>query len=83
MKPLPLIALSAALVTACGGGGGGEIASGPPTVSGTDVPLSATQDSHAATQFVASVAAKSDSSDPIVVGDATLATSETDEPEPL
>jgi hypothetical protein len=87
MKNFPLIAVSAALVTACGGGGGGNSMPAPPppaNVSGSDVPVSATQDPNAAFQFVSSLSAKSsDGTDPITVGDATLATSETDEPAPL
>jgi hypothetical protein len=85
MKALPLIGVCAVLVTACGGGGGGMPAPPPvTTVSGSDIPVSATQDPKAAYDFVASVAASSsDSSEPLVAGDATLATSETDEPQPL
>lgn len=85
MKNLPMIAIASLFVAACGGGGGGG--SGMPPVAnapGSEVPLSATQDSGAAYSFVASVAAaKSESSDPLVVGEVTLATSETDEPQPL
>lgn len=85
MKTLPLIAASVALVTACGGGSGGPAVPPAPTnVSGTDVPLSATQDPNAAFQFVSTVAARnSDTADPLVVGDATLATTDTDEAQPL
>jgi hypothetical protein len=84
MKTLSSIAISAALLTACGGGSDGTVpAPAPAPVSGSDVPASATQDPNAAYQFVASLAAtSSESADPITVGDATLATSETDEPAP-
>ena len=85
MKTLPLIVASAALVTACGGGGGGPAFPQAPTnVSGTEVPLSATQNADAAFQFVSTVAArKSETADPLLVGDATLATTDTEEPQPL
>jgi hypothetical protein len=87
MKTLSTIAISAALLAACGGGDGGGAAPpapGPTNVSGTDVPVSATQSADAAYDFVSqTAAAKSDSADPIAVGGATLATSETDEPKPL
>jgi len=86
-KTWPMIASGAALLAACGGGGGGSEAMAPappPTVAGTDVPVSATQDPKAAFDFVASVAAtKSENTDPLIVGDATLATTDTDEPQPL
>ncbi len=72
----------AVLLAACGGGGGGST-SGEATVPGSDVPLSATTSSAGAFAFVKSVAATSDNTAlPIVVGDAVLATSETDEPDP-
>ena len=71
-----------------GGGGGGGTApatldSDPNTMSATDVPLSATTSSAGAMEFVKRVAATSDNSaEPIRVGDAVLATSDTDEPDP-
>jgi len=77
------LASGALLMAACGGGSGGDIpiAADPP-VSGTDVPTSATTSSAGALAFVKSVAASSDNTaTPITVGDATLATSETDEPD--
>lgn len=87
MKTLTMITVSAALLAACGGGDGDGAPmtpTGPTNVSGTDVPVSATQSPDAAFDFVSQTAAtKSDSADPIVVGDATLATTETDEPKPL
>ena len=52
-------------------------------MSGTDVPLSATTSSAGAMEFVKQVAATSDNkAEPIRVGDAVLATSNTDEPDP-
>ena len=70
----------ALLLAACGGGGGGGGVADP-VVAGTDIPQSAQTSSDGAFTFVNSVAsATSETSDPLVVGDATLATSETDEP---
>ncbi|HSV46006.1 MAG TPA: hypothetical protein VLJ58_09465 [Ramlibacter sp.] len=76
------VAAGVLLLAACGGGGGG---SDPvdPLVSGTDVPNSATTSAAGALAFARSVAASSDNSaEPLVLGDAVLATSETDEPDP-
>jgi hypothetical protein len=79
-----LIALSAtALLVACGGGGGGGTpAPSDPPVAGTDVPTSATTSSTAATDFVRSVVAKGEANaeTELVLGNAVLATSETDDP---
>ncbi|ROZ78676.1 hypothetical protein [Ramlibacter sp. WS9] len=76
----------ALLLAACGGGGGGEpampVATDPP-VAGSDVPQSATTSSAGALAYVKSVAASSDNAaTPVNVGDAVLATSDTDEPDP-
>ena len=76
------LAVGALLLAACGGGGGSS-GSNDPLVAGTDVPASATTSSPGAFSFVSSVAASSDNTaEPLVVGDVTLATSETDEPDP-
>ena len=77
------LAASALLLAACGGGGGGEPAVvADPLIAGTDVPQSATTSSAGAVAFVKSVAAKSDdSASPIAVGDVSLATSDSDEPD--
>jgi len=76
------LAVAASLLSACGGGGGSP-AGADPFVSGTEVPLSATTSSSGALAFVKTVAASSDNSaEPIVVGDAVLAVSDTDEPDP-
>jgi hypothetical protein len=87
----------AALLAGCGGGDGGDNGSGGggggggvPTVdtdnnmmNATDVPLSATTSSAGAMEFVKRMAATSDdSAEPIRVGNAVLATSDTDEPDP-
>jgi hypothetical protein len=65
----------------CGGGSSG--ASTAPTVAGTDVPVSATQQSPAALAFVKFVVAKGEANqeDPLVIGGAVLAGSESDDPE--
>jgi hypothetical protein len=77
-------AATALLLTACGGGdGGGPPVDADPTVPGTEVPLSATTSSAGALAFVKRVAASSDdTAAPIAVGDAVLASSDTDEPDP-
>jgi hypothetical protein len=83
-----LLALSAsALLVACGSGNNSAAADSPPTVGvalvpGTDVPIDATQDASAATEFIRSVVAKGEANtdSPLVLGDAVLATSELAEP---
>lgn len=78
-------AATALLLTACGGGGGGggTPVDADPAVPGTEVPQSATTSSAGALAFVKRVAATSDdSAAPIAVGDAVLASSDTDEPDP-
>lgn len=70
------VAVSLALA-ACGGGGGGNF-------EGSDVSLRATQDSDRAFSFTANLAGSTnENGEPILLGDAQLATSETDEPAPL
>jgi hypothetical protein len=95
MKSIPrrfasLCFVCAALLAGCGGsgrGGGGGAAPAtldgdPNMMSATDVPLSATTSSAGALEYVKRVAATSDNSvAPIRVGDAVLATSDTDEPD--
>jgi hypothetical protein len=77
------LAASALLLAACGGGGGAETpVVTDPLIAGTDVPQSATTSSAGAVAFVKTVAASSDNSaSPIAVGDVTLATSDSDEPD--
>ncbi|CAN5450213.1 hypothetical protein BH11PSE7_BH11PSE7_14150 [soil metagenome] len=74
--------VAAAVLAACGGGGDDN--SGPALVAGTDVPVSATVDYQAATDFIKSIVAAggSETAEPLRVGDVTLATSETAEPDP-
>ena len=89
MEPMKLtrtaagLAASALLLAACGGGGGGgSPVVVEPVIAGTDVPLSATTSSAGALAFAKTVAASSDNSaSPITVGDAVLATSDSDEPD--
>jgi hypothetical protein len=78
-----ILALSASLLlAACGSGNNTNTPPGVALVPGTDVPVSATQDSQAAFDFVASVVAKgeADTDTPLVLGDAVLATSDNAEP---
>lgn len=77
------LAAGALLLAACGGGGGDGGTAPTEPVAGTQVPTSATTSSAGAFTFVRDTAATSDNSaEPLVVGDAVLATSETDEPDP-
>jgi hypothetical protein len=80
------VAVGALLLAACGGGsgdGGSAMPLQPSADRGTDIPLEATTSAAAAVAFVKTVAAAGDNaSEPIRVGDATLATSDTDEPDP-
>ena len=74
----------AMVLAACGGGGGDSPLPADPFVNGTGVPLSATQSAAGAFAFVNGVAASvSETAEPLVLGDATLATSDTDEPQRL
>lgn len=75
------VAVGALFLGACGSGGGDD--AGVPLVAGTDVPQSATTSSAGAIAFIKTVTANQDNtSTPLVVGDVTLATSDTDEPDP-
>lgn len=92
MKPmlsrpaLAVLAVSvAALLSACGSGHNDAPAPGVALAPGTEVPLSATQSSAQATDFVRTVVNKgnADAETALVVGDVVLATSETDDPVPI
>ncbi len=79
------LAAGTLLLAACGGGSdhdsGMPVVTDPP-VAGSDVPTSATTSSAGALAYVKSVAATSDNTaTPVSVGDAVLATSDTDEPD--
>jgi hypothetical protein len=89
MKAIPwaakyLALLASALLAACGGGGGGAAPTvADPPLAGTDVPTSATATPAGALAFVKRIAAATgNDAEPIAVGDAVLATSDTDEPDP-
>jgi hypothetical protein len=85
-KTVVMASLAAAVLGACGGGGGGGGDDAPPPVAvvpGSDVPQSAAQSADAAFQFVSDVAGHDEASDPVQVGDATLATTDTEEAKPL
>jgi hypothetical protein len=88
MKHLPirtrlLVAATALVLSACGGGSGGAPAPDP-NVAGSDVPQTATLGAADATAFVrGSAASATDSAEPLRLGNAILATSETAEPEPV
>ncbi|RVT87534.1 hypothetical protein [Inhella crocodyli] len=87
MSPLRLRAAPLALacaLSACGGGREAEMAppvDPDPLIAGTDVRTSATVSSAGATAFVATASAMdNDSAEPLALGDAQLATSDTEEP---
>lgn len=72
------------LLTACGGGNNDYAANTPATVSGTDVPVAATTEAAAVVTFAKDQLAKtSESSDPLVLGNAMLAVDDTAEPAPV
>ena len=78
------IAASTALVLVACGGGGGAAVPGDALISGTDIPASAAASSEGARAFVASlVAAPADAAEPLTVGDAVLASSDSVEPAEL
>lgn len=74
----------AAVLVACGSSDSLPTAAAPPTlIVNTDVPVSATTSSVGALEFVKTVVASSaDAAEPLVVGDAVLSTSDTEEPDP-
>jgi hypothetical protein len=78
--------LLALFLSACGSSGYDEAPAPPPTpvdppVAGTQVPTSATTSSLGATSFVRTTSnAGDDAAEPLEVGTAVLASSETDEP---
>ncbi len=72
------------LLSACSESSSSDAPAPIPVVSGTEVPLSATQSAAGALAFVAQQQAmSSDSSEPIVLGDAVLATDDSAEPGPV
>ena len=85
--PKSLVALAvAAAVSACGsgGGGGGGGGAAPPPVATTDVPASAQQSVSGLIAFMNGlIASTSETSEPILVGDAVLPVDDTAEPTPI
>ena len=72
--------VAATLLAACGGGGSNTPA-GPPLVVGTDVPVTVEQSATGLVDFAKTqLAATSETSDPLVLGDAKLAIDDTGEP---
>jgi hypothetical protein len=75
-----------ALLTACGGGGGGSTATTPTPpgaglVAGTDLPTSVEQSAQGVVDFAKTqLTATSETTEPLVVGDAKLAVDDTAEP---
>lgn len=86
LRPAAL-ALAVAVATglaACGGGDDGPAVPADPFVAGTQVNVSATQSADGAFAFAnGNGAAQDNTGEPLVLGDATLGKSETDEPKPL
>ena len=74
--------VAATLLAACGGGGSSTAAPpGPTLVVGTDVPVTVEQSATGVVDFAKTqLAATSETSDPLVLGDAKLATDDTGEP---
>ena len=81
---LASVSLAVGLLTACGGGSNDYASNTPPTVAGTDVPVAATTSASSAVSFAQDQLTKtSESSDPLVLGDAMLAVDDTTEPAPV
>lgn len=75
------LAGTAALLAACGGGGGTDTPAGPKLVMGTEVPVTVEQSATGVVDFAKTqLAATSETSDPLVLGDAKLATDDAAEP---
>ena len=77
------VAGAAALLAACGGGTGSATATpaGPSLVVGTDVPVAVEQSATGVVDFAKTqLAATSETSDPLVLGEAKLATDDAAEP---
>lgn len=85
MKVLASTCLMLGLLTACGGGGSGNgYVATTPYVSGTDVPVAATTSAIEVVSFAKDQQSKtSESSDPLVLGNAMLAVDDTAEPAPV
>ena len=82
---LAVVVGAASLLTACGGGSGSSYVAAPPAgptvVAGTDVPVAVEQSTAGVISFAKTqLTATSESGDPLVMGDAKLATDDTAEP---
>ena len=77
-------AAAAIALAGCGGGGGDGAPPAPDFAPGSEVPLAATQSAAEATRFARTTSgANSETAEPLRLGGAALATSETAEPEPI
>lgn len=76
------VAAAATMLAACGGGGGTTTTpAGSALVVGTDVPVAVEQSATGVVEFAKTqLAATSETSDPLVLGDAKLATDDAAEP---
>ena len=80
MLGIAFVSAAALLLAACGSSDNGSAAPGTTPVAASDVPASAQQSSSGLTAYLnALIAATSESSDPIVLGDATLTADDTTE----
>ena len=84
MNALASTCLLVGLLTACGGGSNDYASNTPQYVAGTDVPVAATTSASAVVSFAQEQQTKtSDSTDPVVLGNAMLAVDDTAEPAPV
>lgn len=84
MNALASTCLLVGLLTACGGGSSDYAANTPQYVTGTEVPVAATTSASAVVTFAQDQQTKtSESSDPLVLGNAMLAVDDTAEPAPV
>ena len=84
MNVLASTCLLVGLLTACGGSGDYGSNSASQYVTGTDVPVAATTSAAAVVSFAKDQQAKtSESSDPVVLGNAMLAVDDTADPAPV
>ncbi len=84
MNALASTCLLLGLLTACGGGSNDYAANTPQYVPGTDVPVAATTSAAAVVSFAKDQQTKtSDTTDPVVLGNAMLAVDDTEDPAPV
>lgn len=82
LRTFALGTVAAAALVACGGGSSSGGAPAVSLQSGSDVPDSAAANVSSVVAFILSLV-NSETAEPITIGNATLATSETAEPEPV